>query len=62
MSARETALRVLSSCRVGGAWADAALKAQLSRDGLSGPEASLCSSVRTGVSISYLIEVPMSRL
>ncbi len=36
MSARETALRVLSSCRVSGAWADAALKAQLGRDGLSG--------------------------
>ena len=32
-SARITALRVLVSCRSNGAWADAALKAQISRDG-----------------------------
>lgn len=55
MSARETALRVLSSCRVGGAWADAALKAQLSRDGLSGPEASLCSRIVYGVTQNRLL-------
>lgn len=48
-SARETALRVLVSCRTHGAWADAALKAQLSRDGLSGPEAALCSRIVYGV-------------
>ena len=48
-SARETALRVLVSCRVNGAWADAALKAQLSRDGLSGPDAALCSRIVYGV-------------
>ena len=55
MSARETALRVLSSCRVGGAWVDAALKAQLSRDGLSGPEASLCSRIVYGVTQNRLL-------
>ena len=31
-SARATALRVLVSCRNNGAWADAALKAQIMRD------------------------------
>ena len=49
MSARETALRVLVSCRTNGAWADAALKAQISRDGLVGPDASLCSRLVYGV-------------
>lgn len=49
MSARETALRVLCSCRTGGAWADAALQVQLGRDGLTGPEASLCSRIVYGV-------------
>lgn len=49
MSARETALWVLRGCRTGGAWADAALKAQLGRDGLSGPEAALCSRIVYGV-------------
>lgn len=48
-SARETALRVLVSCRTNGAWADAALKAQISRDGLSGPDAALCSRIVYGV-------------
>ena len=48
-SARITALRVLVSCRSNGAWADAALKAQLSRDGLSGPDAGLCSRIVYGV-------------
>ena len=47
--ARMTALRVLESCRTHGAWADAALKAQLSRDGLSGPDAALCSRIVYGV-------------
>ena len=49
MSARETALRVLISCRTNGAWADAALKAQLSRDGLTGADAALCSRLVYGV-------------
>ncbi len=47
--ARITALRVLESCRTHGAWADAALKAQLSRDGLTGPDAALCSRIVYGV-------------
>lgn len=55
MSARDTALRVLNSCRIGGAWADAALKAQISRDGLSGPEASLCSRIVYGVTQNRLL-------
>ena len=49
MGARETALRVLTACRSSHAWADAALKAQLSRDGLVGPEAALCSRLVYGV-------------
>ena len=48
-SARITALRVLVSCRSNGAWADAALKAQISRDCLSGPDAALCSRIVYGV-------------
>lgn len=48
-SARTTALRVLVSCRNNSAWADAALKAQISRDGLSGPDAALCSRIVYGV-------------
>ena len=48
-SARITALRVLVSCRSNGAWADAALKAQISRNGLSGPDAALCSRIVYGV-------------
>ena len=48
-SARATALRVLVSCRTNGAWADAALKAQLTRDGLTGPDAALCSRIVYGV-------------
>lgn len=55
MSARETALRVLNSIRTGGAWADAALKVQLSRDGLSGPEASLCSRIVYGVTQNRML-------
>ena len=49
MSARETALRVLISCRADGAWADAALQAQLRRDRLQGAEAALCSRLVYGV-------------
>ena len=48
-TARESALRVLISCRTNNAWADAALKAQLNRDGLSGSEAALCSRIVYGV-------------
>ena len=44
-SAREAALRVLISCRTNGAWADAALKAQLARDGLDRADAALCSRI-----------------
>ncbi len=47
--ARMTALRVLVSCRTNQAWADAALKAQLNRDGLSGADAALCSRIVYGV-------------
>lgn len=54
-SARETALRVLVSCRVNGAWADAALKAQLARDRLSGPDAALCSRIVYGVTQNRLL-------
>ena len=55
MSARETALRVLSACRIKGAWADAALKARLSRDGLTGPEAALCSRIVYGVTQNRML-------
>lgn len=48
-TARITALRVLVSCRSNGAWADAALKAQISRDDLSGQDAALCSRIVYGV-------------
>lgn len=48
-SARTTALRVLTSGTAANAWADASLKAQLSRDGLSGQEAALCSRMVYGV-------------
>lgn len=48
-SARETALQVLTSCRTASAWADASLNAQLTRNGLSGAEAALCSRIVYGV-------------
>ena len=54
-NARDTALRVLVSCRTAGAWADAALKAQLRRDGLTGPEAALCSRLVYGVMQNRLL-------
>ena len=49
MSARETALQVLVACRSNGAWADAALKAQISRDKLSSADAALCSRMVYGI-------------
>lgn len=54
-AARETALRVLISCRTNGAWADAALQAQLRRDGVSGPDAALCSRLVYGVLQNQLL-------
>ena len=48
-SARETALQVLTSCRTASAWADASLNAQLTRNGLSGSDAALCSRIVYGV-------------
>lgn len=54
-SARETALRVLVSCRNNGAWVDAALKAQLSRDGLDRADAALCSRIVYGVLQNQLL-------
>ena len=49
MSARDTALRVLSAGRMASAWADASLKAQLQRDGLVGAEANLATRIVYGV-------------
>ena len=54
-TARTAALRVLVSCRTNGAWADAALKAQLSRDELPGPDAALCSRIVYGVLQNQLL-------
>ena len=53
--ARTTALYVLHSCRSNGAWADAALKAQLSRDQLSAQDAALCSRIVYGVMQNQLL-------
>lgn len=52
---RKTALRVLIACRTKGAWADAVLKAQITRDGLSGPDAALCSRMVYGVLQNQLL-------
>ena len=52
---RKTALRVLIACRTKGAWADAALKVQIARDGLSGPDAALCSRLVYGVMQNQLL-------
>lgn len=49
MSARDTALRVLSSVSSNSAWADAGLKARLQKDSLSGAEAALATRVVYGV-------------
>lgn len=48
-NARLTALRVLTACRVSDAWADAALKAQTARDGLSRQDAALAAQLVYGV-------------
>lgn len=44
-----SALRVLNACRVSGAWADAALAAELKREGLSTADAALTSRIVYGV-------------
>lgn len=49
MNARAGALRVMTACRVNGAWADAALAAELSRSGLSAADAALCARLVYGV-------------
>ena len=49
MNARISALRVLNACRVSGAWADAALAAELGRENLSAPDAALTSRIVYGV-------------
>ncbi|MBR1689618.1 MAG: 16S rRNA (cytosine(967)-C(5))-methyltransferase RsmB [Oscillibacter sp.] len=54
-AARETALRVLTACRVNGAWADAALRSQLDRGGLSAADAALCSRLVYGVMQNRLL-------
>ena len=54
-SARDTALKVLVACRTHGAWADAALKAQLARDQLSPQDAALCSRMVYGVTQNRLL-------
>lgn len=54
-SARDTALGVLVACRTHGAWADAALKAQLARDRLSPQDAALCSRMVYGVTQNRLL-------
>ena len=52
---RKTALQVLIACRTKGAWSDAALKAQITRNGLSGPDAALCSRLVYGVLQNQLL-------
>ena len=54
-SARDTALGVLVACRTHGAWADAALKAQLARNRLSPQDAALCSRMVYGVTQNRLL-------
>ena len=49
MSARASALRVLTACRQNGAWADAARAAELGRENLSAPDAALTSRIVYGV-------------
>ena len=44
-----SALRVLTACRVNGAWADAALAAELKREDLSAADAALASRIVYGV-------------
>ena len=54
-NARECALSVLVSCRRNGAWADAALKAQLAKTPLSAQDAALCSRIVYGVMQNELL-------
>ena len=54
-NARETALRVLIGCRTKDAWADASLKSQIQRDGLTGADAALCSRMVYGVLQNQLL-------
>ena len=49
MSARISALRTLRACRESGAWADAALAAELGRECLSAADAALASRIVYGV-------------
>ena len=49
MSARASALRVLSACCQSGAWADAALAAELKRENLVSADAALASRIVYGV-------------
>ena len=52
---RETALRVLISCRTKGAWADAALQAQLRSRYMERQDAALCSRIVYGVLQNQLL-------
>ena len=54
-NARECALSVLVACRRNGAWADAALKAQLGKCALSAQDAALCSRIVYGVMQNELL-------
>ena len=54
-TARESALRVLMSIRNASAWSDAALKAQLEKDSLSGTEAALATRLVYGVMQNRLL-------
>lgn len=54
-NARECALCVLVACRRSGAWADAALKAQLAKTPLSAQDAALCSRIVYGVMQNELL-------
>jgi len=49
MSARETALNVLKTCRAEGGWANASLKEQLARDRLDRRDAALATRLSYGV-------------
>ena len=54
-NARECALSVLVACRRSGAWADAALKAQLGKCALSAQDTALCSRIVYGVMQNELL-------
>ena len=54
-NARECALAVLVACRRNGAWADAALKAQLAKTALNAQDAALCSRIVYGVMQNELL-------